>query len=779
MSVSDTSGHETPDGQDSAHIAQPPVPSPPDPGWVEMESGPGAEPPNAGMLKYLHGFRRRWLLATTLGLFCGTLALAAVLLSGRETYTAAAVLRIASREQQLVFNTTDRQAANSFDVYKSTQVELLRSRFTLIAALRNPEVANLPIVCEQPDAVVWLARQISVHFPGNGEIMRLAITLEDAEAAAKLVNAVVDAYMNEVVDVERNQRRERLSEMDRLYTEKETEVRSKRTDLKALAEQLGTGDSQSLALKQQYALQLYTAYRTELIELQCELRRLHGELTIRRASLENIDEFKLPESDLDAAVKVDPLSVQLEAKRELLESNIDEVSTSFQGPVAESRIKALRKELDALAERQSLRREQLRTELTHKHRRSLEDEVAWLSSQIAVLNQQEQQFRVDAEQQRKVAEQFGGSSIDVEMMRAEIEHIERIVSGIADERERLKVELRSGGRVAELQEAHVPKVPDQRNQLSIALFAGLAGLLIPVGGITWWETRTQRINSCAEVTARLGMEIIGALPLLPDWAMRPAKRPSVRHRLWRVRLQESVKSVTASMLRKAEIDRTQVVLVSSAVGGEGKTTLASQVAMSLAFSGRRTLLVDFDLRRPALHRVFDVPNDPGVAELLRAECGLGEAISRTEAGNLSILAAGRPTRESEAFVANGQVGRLFEEFRRDYEFVVVDGGPILPLADTRLIAPHADAVVLSIVRDVSRVPNVMAACEILRQFGARSLAAVVTGLSTDSHYYGAYGSYGYDADRPDFDRQPGGQKSRSGGNGQVNPIDTTASPSET
>jgi len=733
------------------------VPAPGVPDWQVTSSWDQQEgPPPRGMSSYVHAFRRRWLLATTIGLVCGGLAGAAVLLTGQETYTAKAMVRIASREQQLVFGTSADAGGASFDVYKNTQIQLLKSRFCLIAALRDPEVAKLPLVQAQLDPVRWLAGEISVSFPGSGEIMLVGLTGEDPKSVAALVNAVVAAYMTEVVDVERAQRRERLSELDRIYTEKETEVRSKRTDLKQLAEQLGTGDSQALALKQQYALQLYTAYRTELIQLQVELRRLSSELKAQEALLEKVDDIEITESELDAAMQLDPAAVQLKAQREFLEAQVEQVREKMTPAAAHQHAQRYQKELDALAERTRKRREDLRGELKLNRRKTVEQKVHTLRSQIAVLADQAEQFRLDADSQRKEAEQFGGSSVDVEMMRAEIQHIEAILDGIANERERLKVELRAGERINPIGEegkwASVPKAPDPQKRVALGVFATLAGLFLPIAGIVWWETRSERVNSPTEVSQRTGVEVLGAIPMLPGWAMRATEAPSAKYRRWRAMLSESVKNVTAALLRKGEIEGTQIVLVSSAVSGEGKTTLASQLALSLAQAGHRTLLADFDLRRPAIDHVFEIQVGPGVGELLRGECGVPEAVHETEAGNLWVIPAGRPAQQLGTFMANGQVGGLFEQLRNDYEFVVLDGGPILPLADTRLVAPHADAVILSILRDVSRAPKVLAACEILRQFGVRSLAAVVTGSSADIYYNDYhYGPHVREPDRDDLD----------------------------
>jgi Mrp family chromosome partitioning ATPase len=148
--------------------------------------------------------------------------------------------------------------------------------------------------------------------------------------------------------------------------------------------------------------------------------------------------------------------------------------------------------------------------------------------------------------------------------------------------------------------------------------------------------------------------------------------------------------------------------------------------MSLARAGRRTVLVDFDLRHPAIDRSFQLPLDPGVSESLCGEVNVRDAVCETGMNNLFVLTAGRSDHHALQALANGKDKVLFDELREDYEFVIIDGSPILPVADSRYISQHVDTVVMSVFRDFSQIPKVMAAYEILETFGVKDLEAVVT-----------------------------------------------------
>jgi len=144
-------------------------------------------------------------------------------------------------------------------------------------------------------------------------------------------------------------------------------------------------------------------------------------------------------------------------------------------------------------------------------------------------------------------------------------------------------------------------------------------------------------------------------------------------------------------------------------------------------------LLDADLRNPAIHRLFGVSRSPGLCELMRGENDLAEAIQPTPAPQLTFIPAGRC--DSLALQALAQDGfqTVCAQLRTAYDFIVVDSAPVLPVADSLLVGHHVDAVVFSILHDVSRLPKVYAAHQRLEMLGIRMLGAVVSGTHVDSY----------------------------------------------
>ena len=381
-------------------------------------------------------------------------------------YTANALLRVAIEQKSIIGGDVVVMDRYRFEIYKATQRQLLLSRFVLLAALRKPEAAKLPSVRREQargDVTKWLAGQLQVTFPGDAEIMDVSLTSDNAKEAAVLVNAAVIAYLNEVVDAERNQKRQRLSQLDRAYVEKENVVRGKREDLKKLASTLGTSDTETLNVQQRLALELLSIYRQDSAKIQYEVRKLQGELVGQRAVLKSFDAADINDADIELMVLNDPIARQLIT--ELGKRKMQQIDTK--GAVtaeADSKSKYAdrdQKELSIMQQQYDERRAELAEMVKQKKLSEIRTDIKRLEAYIANMREQEQSMRKLVEEKRREVEKFGISSVDIEMMRADIKNLGTVLTGIATERAKLKVEIRAVPRVTLLQRADVPEAPDR------------------------------------------------------------------------------------------------------------------------------------------------------------------------------------------------------------------------------------------------------------------------------------------------------------------------------
>ncbi len=477
----------------------------------------------------LHGLRRHWVLAAVSATLTSAAFAAAAWVWFTPEYSAFALLRIRSQEPTLLDDSST-QGRQDFLIYKNTQKQLIVGPWVLRAALRSPDVERLPAVREEDDPVAWLEKRIYVEFPGEAEIMKVSFSHADANTAAAITNAVTKAYMREVVDRERIMRMDRLSSLEKVFNEAEQKMRTKQTDLKRLAESLGTGDGNALSSKQQITLQHFATLRNEHTRMQFELMRAKINLTAAEEEAVNAGH-----ADSEAEMDEETLASYVDQAPELLamKRRMDEMTRVIdhnEGVMANGRHPRLVKQREVLAEAQedyTKRRELIKTHVQKEMKRhgiQSNDPRAQLKRQVAILREQESQLAKDVEKYAHEAESIGRSSIDVEMMRLELKQIEDMSAHLGKEIDELRVEIRSPSRITELSTAEVPKTRDTVGHIRTTSIVALLGFLLPFVAISLWDARSKRVNTALEIADGLGMRIVAALPSLPASAQADSRR---------------------------------------------------------------------------------------------------------------------------------------------------------------------------------------------------------------------------------------------------------------
>ena len=693
---------------------------------------------------YLHALRRRWLMILGIGLLIAAPASAAVWFLLGEQYEATATLQVAIAERAVAFEAENMSSDSSrFDIFKNTQRQMILSRFVLSSALQKPEVTRIPAVRKEVrkgDPVEWLAYWLNVGFPGGAEVMTVSLSMRDPEHAQTLVKAVVDSYMVEYVNAERDRKRKRLDELKLICAAKDGEIRKNRETLKSYGQEVGSMDAMTLNSRQRIMFDELSLNSRQLAESKAKATGLEAELAAWEAILKNIEESEVPAVEVDQLIQLDPMAREL--GMELSFKKMDAAYAS--GRVVEGAqnkyVGRHSKEAQALQERYDARVAELMEKAREKKRHEAEIEILRFKTLLSTAREQQEEWAAKVTEMRAEAEKFGIVSVDIQMRIADLKRQEMLATELTSERDKLDVELNAPQRITQLGAVEKPRVPSNTVLRAVlAIMTALGGLAIPAIAIAFFDAQAGRINTSDDVSKKLHVPVIGSVPRIPTQVINRMSSPSKRHRSWHLRLTESVDGIAARLLRYADTKQDHVIMVSSATGGEGKTTLATQLALSLARTGRSTVLVDFDLRRPSFDEVFGVPLAPGIAELLRGQNTTADLMHESAAENLSVITAGQWDRQALAALSNGSASALFKELRADFDFVVVDTSPILPVADARFVSQLVDSVVLSIFRDVSQAPKIQAACEILTAFGVKSVEAVVTGLNQNA--YGRHMGY--------------------------------------
>jgi non-specific protein-tyrosine kinase len=188
------------------------------------------------------------------------------------------------------------------------------------------------------------------------------------------------------------------------------------------------------------------------------------------------------------------------------------------------------------------------------------------------------------------------------------------------------------------------------------------------------------------------------------------------------------------------------LLVTSPAPDEGKSATLANLAVVTAQSGRRVIVVDCDLRRPAQHRLFDLPNEAGVTTALLGEQATAELpLQPTAVEGLRVLTSGPLPPNPAELIGTRRMRALIDRLVEEADVVLFDAPPVVVVADAAVLAPQLDGVLLVLVAGQSRRDQTARARELLATVGASILGVVLTGVAADSSAYGAYGAYGSSA----------------------------------
>jgi capsular exopolysaccharide synthesis family protein len=277
--------------------------------------------------------------------------------------------------------------------------------------------------------------------------------------------------------------------------------------------------------------------------------------------------------------------------------------------------------------------------------------------------------------------------------------------------------------------------PDMKVTLGAALFLGLCASL----GIAFLrELMDTSVRSPRDI-ARVGqMNLLGMIPDVDD------DPQAVGGRLPLV-ISDAAGSMTAEQFRQlrtrlqhaASLDTTRSILVTSPGPGDGKTTVATNLAAGLALNGRRILLVDSNFKRPELHKVFGVGNDRGFSSVLASLDNFEQAAKQTKVPNLSVMGTGpKPANPTELMESQLLID-FIDRALKDYDHVIFDAGPVLLSSETTAMAPRVDGVV-TVVRAKTNSRGILQRMrDTLRQLKAEHLGVVLNGVrSQGGGYYG-------------------------------------------
>jgi capsular exopolysaccharide synthesis family protein len=704
-------------------------------------AGPAMGARKPGGINILGAILRRWWLVVMVTALIGGAGIYAANNFVKPVYIAHAKISWIDRTgspdgqgmQRLIAQATDVLTSREIPILAVKEQEMLDAYPALATKDLNDPAVQAEIVKMMKDAVIADSAKMF-------QTVDLQATRQNPVEASRVANAFANAFVKWVQiqlkgDIENQiaqadqQVKDALSLKAALNIEKTNLMIDNKIDQDAL-KQMSTMHAQAAVLDEQLKAQ------TTLALAQAKLKELENKGTRPEydlAKLDLIEQEKLKDNLLQTYNQqlVSFVGMLDQAKITMTEEH-DEVKR-LTNSVVRAKAQVLEREAQIASIIQAridqrFRLTDLKTVAEAKEAVTrAETMVAAYEKQIAELDKRTKQLVFVKNQITAIDDRIGSVSRDYDTAYNGLQMFKNIKTSI---------DLNSGIKIAEY--AVPPEVPDQDKRVKVQAAGMVGGLFLGMLLALLVDKFDKRLRDPRDVEPLLGAPLLGTIPRIGE--LKRVKGEQARNLI-----AEEFRIIRTQLLFGNPELNHKVIAITSPQPGDGKTSLAVNLAISIAKAGRRVLLIDGDLRKPDIHRIFNVADSPGFAEVIAGSHEAAAVIKKSDIDGLDVLPAGTPITRPSELLSRPEVARVLAALGEVYDHIILDTAPLLPVSDTHVLVGLVDGVMTSFNADVDR-NTVVLVQDILRRSRANVIGTVMNQVKykqSGSYQRGknAYSSY--------------------------------------
>ncbi len=710
------------------------------------------------------GLSRHWWHILLLWLLVTGPILLSIVWFIQPTYEASSLLKIEPLEPEL-FSVSRGEVESQNSTHLKTQVTVLTSDNVLEPTVANALVKDLPMIKKSEDPKNDLRRKLKVGIIENTNVIRVALELPNRDEAVTIVAAVIQHYIEQYTDTNRQANRSLTLSMEKELKKLTEEIELKRRALKDLYEKGNVSllkPEARLNVSNNDGNEVQPTFKSvpenhvqrmmaEMVATDLALIEAQAMLDVRsdeyRARLEDSQQPRQQvDSQLRARIeeifKKDAEVVALKKVIDDTSDHLERIKRITRQPSDPARVAAQSRFDDLEQEYQDLWKSKYQEILGRLTGSSGDTQplakIQELKQKIdglkKVKDKQAELFKVmEVDQKSTNSDKFDAAYQNYQLN--SLLKREDIVRG---RKEELTFEAsRELYRITVIDHAGAPRTPYNDKRLKYIAAAPVGVMFMMLGLFLLFEIKAERVADPDSLSTRVRSEVYALPPLPTARSIRKASEldadDQIEHFIQRL---DHLRFAVCG--NPAALEKGRCVLITSAVGGEGKTTLAAQLAQRCGSAGMSTVLIDSDFRRAKLCTLLDVPEGLGLSDVLRDKATVDEVVIPIQGGVFDLLSAGTPIQDTGRLLHNPKFGQLISQLRQHYDLIIIDSPPVLPVPDALILGRWADGAVIAARFDISRFPQVERARRQLDNAGIAVLGTVINGMRHSASYYGRY-----------------------------------------
>jgi len=601
-----------------------------------------------------------------------------------------------------------------------------------------------------------LQEALSIEPVRDTDVIKIKVKAPSPQEAAFLANKVAEVYQNLDREFSRG-------EISQVVTFLRDQLQKKEESLRAAEEALRKfqQDEGIVALSQE---------TQEMVKQLVEFESLYQEaVTDRKTYEKRLEYLKSQLGELRRTLETDLADIShpliLELRQKIAESEAKLVNFKAQG-IPESypdfkkeneRLASLKRTLTEETKKVLLARYPVHDPL--KPYQEILEKIITAETEVEALQAKEDALKKIVDQHLLKLDTLPEKSLKLARLERAKKLNENLYMMMKEKYEESRI-TRAGqiGKIRIVDPAVPPEFPISPKKKLNLILATLVGLGLGIGVVFFLEYLDNSVRTVEDVE-RLQLPLLGSIPdIEPEkqnglWRAIPKKKGSedevgrlatrlVTHLKPKSPYSEAYRSLRTQIQYSRSEKPVQTILVSSPGPGEGKSTSVTNLAITMAQMGSKTILVDSDLRRPVLHSLFDLKRDVGLSNYLVGRAEIEEVIRPTSVDNLYLISCGILPPNPSELLGSKRMQELIQQLKSEYDYVLFDSPPLIAVTDAVVMAPWVDGVVLVLRSGKTDRDAAVRAFELLRNVKANVLGTLLNDV-LPSYMYGSYYYYYY------------------------------------